>query len=151
MKTKEIFEGRYIVYSDGRVWSNIRNKFLKQFDNGKGYILCSLIINRKQKSYKVHRLVAECFVPNPLNLHQVNHKDLGKSNNNDWNLEWCTNRFNQLHQYNSKFPGIVLHKITGRYQAKIVRDSKQISLGYYDTPDEASKVYMEYRIIHNLN
>ena len=61
-----------------------------------GYLLCGMTgDDGKRYTMKVHRLVAQAFIPNPDNLPQVNHKDENKSNNNVENLEWITNRDNQ--------------------------------------------------------
>ena len=67
----------------------------------KGYCNCSLITNdsKKSKGFKVHRLVAYCFIENPLNLEQVNHKTGIKTINNSVNLEWITNKDNMQHSY----------------------------------------------------
>ena len=46
------------------------------------------------RSVKIHRLVAKEFIPNPLNLPQVNHKDENPKNNRVSNLEWCTAKYN---------------------------------------------------------
>lgn len=60
----------------------------------KGYFLVSLSKDGKQKTRRIHRLVAEMFIPNPNNYPQVNHKDEDKRNNKVDNLEWCTNKYN---------------------------------------------------------
>ena len=67
-------------------------------DKHRGY--SSFICHGKRK--KVHRLVAELFIPNPNNLPQVNHKDGNKTNNNVDNLEWCTSQENQIHARNHR-------------------------------------------------
>ena len=46
------------------------------------------------KAYKVHRLVAEAFIPNPDNLPMINHRDENTFNNCVDNLEWCNNQYN---------------------------------------------------------
>lgn len=59
-----------------------------------GYMNVDLRMNNKKRRVSVHRLVAETFIDNPLNLPQVNHKDENKTNNCAANLEWCTAQYN---------------------------------------------------------
>ena len=73
---------------------------LKQRTDKKGYKFVNLYKEKHMYSVKVHRLVAEAFIPNPNNYPQVNHKDENKSNNNVENLEWCTNEYN--HNYGTR-------------------------------------------------
>lgn len=62
-----------------------------------GYLQVALQKHKKRKDEKIHRLVAEAFIPNPENKPQVNHIDGDKTNNNVNNLEWTTTSENQLH------------------------------------------------------
>ena len=62
-----------------------------------GYAQVLLSKYGKRKDKKVHRLVAETFIPNPHNKEQVNHMDGNKLNNSLENLEWNTCSENQLH------------------------------------------------------
>ena len=62
-----------------------------------GYILISLVKDKKRTTRRVHRLVAESFIPNSENKPQVNHKNGIRNDNKVDNLEWCTNSENHVH------------------------------------------------------
>lgn len=97
------YEGLYQVSNLGRIKSFSKRKELirKPTKNKKrnGYLEISLFKNNKEKRFKVHRLVAEAFIPNPENKEEVNHIDGNKSNNNKNNLEWVTDKENKEHAW----------------------------------------------------
>lgn len=71
-----------------------KEKILKPADDGRGYLFVVLYKNGNKKPCKIHRLVAETFIPNTDNLPCINHKDENKSNNSVCNLEFCTYKYN---------------------------------------------------------
>ena len=98
-KDIEGYEGRYQVSNFGNVKSlNYKHtgeeKIMQSCKDKIGYLHIKLFMNGKPKMYKVHRLVAQAFIPNSNNYPQVNHKDENKINNNVNNLEWCTAKYN---------------------------------------------------------
>lgn len=115
------FEGIYEVTSKGR-FRNIRIKlkgeinYIKSFPNTSGRLIIHLCINSKKKSFQVHRLIAESFVPNPNNLPQINHIDGNYLNNAIENLEWCTSKENVRHVFKNNLKtgyfGIGISKMT---------------------------------------
>lgn len=90
----------YYVTNDGRVWTNNRKngieRFMKQRCMG-GYMSVALYKDGKAKHVRVHRLVAQAFIPNPCNKPYINHIDGNRVNNNVENLEWCTQKENVHH------------------------------------------------------
>lgn len=98
MKTMNYGDG-YIVKEDGSVF-NKHGKMLSSHDNGKGYLIVSLSINGKRTSKAIHRILAECFIPNPDNLSDVDHVDGNRQNNAISNLRWLTHGENIEHSYN---------------------------------------------------
>ena len=85
----------YVLYEDGRVYSEKSGIFLKPRLNSNGY----LIVTLDQEQLSLHRLVCKHFVPNPYDYDQVNHKDGNKQNNHFSNLEWCTAQQNIEHAF----------------------------------------------------
>ena len=93
------FEGKYQISNLGRIRSNNyknsgKTKLLKISKGTKGYQVICLMKNNKKYTRRIHRLVAEAFIPNPNNYQTVNHIDEDKTNNNVNNLEWCTFEYN---------------------------------------------------------
>lgn len=100
------FEGYYEVSSFGNVRSVdryvvnnkglrlIKGQIIKQTKQKNGYLYVGLYKKQKHKLIRVHRLVAEAFIPNPNNLPFINHRDENPLNNIVENLEWCTPKYN---------------------------------------------------------
>ncbi len=117
MKYIRGWEDRYSITDDGRVfaheyiittksrWGGVINKKYKSHwlsvnTTKRGDWYMSLALQRTRgyrKGYKIHRLVAEAFIPNPMNLPEVNHKNGIKTDNRAENLEWCTRARNLEH------------------------------------------------------
>lgn len=101
------YEGLYQVSSLGRVKSlkdnkgKKREKILKQYLSNGNYLFVGLRKNNKRKNYRIHKLVANAFISNPLNKPCVNHIDGNKANNNINNLEWVTYSENMKHAFKS--------------------------------------------------
>lgn len=91
MKDIKNYEGLYAITMTGRVWSYRSKKFLKLAKRKRdGYLEITLCKDGKQKSYKIHRLMAETYLPNPDNKPCVGHIDDDKTNNCWDNLYWTT-------------------------------------------------------------
>ena len=89
--------GEYLVSNTGTIMTAKTGRLLKPTIDEYGYERVALFKMHRTKHYRVHRLVAQAFIPNPDNKEQVNHIDGNKRNNNVENLEWVTNAENMRH------------------------------------------------------
>ena len=96
---------------NGRGYKIIPEKILEGYDNGNGYLYVKLCKEGKRNQYRINRLVAMAFIPNPNNLPEVNHKDKNPKNNCVDNLEWCTRQYNV--EYSKAKAVIGINKVSG--------------------------------------
>ena len=99
-----IAETKYpgVFISDSGIVSNSKGREIPQSPDGAGYPKASVFLNKKVVTLKVHRLVAEAFIPNPESKPEVNHIDGDKTNYSIANLEWVTHLENMRHAYVNK-------------------------------------------------
>lgn len=148
------YEGIYSITSDGEVFSYAKgDKYKRKLVPDKnGYLTVMFNVAGVKVCKKVHRLVAEHFIPNPENKGQVNHKNGIKSDNTLANLEWVTNSENIAHMWDNNLKQT--HRIyktskTGephityvykKFLINIKHKKIKYSLGSYTILDEAIKV-----------
>lgn len=124
---------RIVTCKDGQK-RLIKGHTLKQYLDKKGYMYVSFGSNGKHFSIFVHRIVATCFIPNPDNLPEVNHKDNDPTNNAVSNLEWCTRKYNE--EYKKKF-GTSQAEVSGRQVIAINPETSEVL--WFKTQSEASR------------
>jgi hypothetical protein len=119
------YHSRYLVGERGRVLSLVRRtengkifyrdraRFVMPILNG-GYLHVMLCNEAGKKVWRINRLVATIFIPNPDNLPEVNHIDGNPLNNCVDNLEWCTRSQNMKHLYSVLKRGHVCGEASGK-------------------------------------
>lgn len=143
------YEGRYQISDLGRVRSfahdKINGRLLSMRANKQGYYYVSLAKHCVMKSFKIHRLVAKAFIPNPNNYLCVDHIDRDKSNNKPDNLRWCTLSDNQQNENtlrwsfnNPEHISEVTSKASS-YKKSVIRISQNGEIKVYSSISEASK------------
>lgn len=148
------FENKYEVSNLGRVRGKDRyakgkggcirqwkGKILKP-QIASGYAQVYLTIDGKQKWYKIHRLVAQAFLPNPNNLPIINHKDCDTLNNVVTNLEWCDAKYNTVYALIAKQRlDVSVEEYIEQLPLKKKECSKAYSKQYYKNNKERYRQY----------
>lgn len=120
----------YSVSNLGNVINNKTNKLMKINIKG-GYSNINLVNNKKRKIFKVHRLVAMAFIPNPESKPEVNHLDKNRSNNNISNLEWNTHKENCKHKSN----GLIYKSNKNKHIYRLDKESEEVIEKYNSIED----------------
>ena len=118
----------YEVSTEGKVRNMKTGRIMAQSDNGRGFLYVVL----KKKSFRVNRLVAIAFIPNPDNLPEVNHKNENKHDNRVENLEWCNRK------YNATYGTIKEKQAKAHYKRVKATHKKTGEVLYFDSITQAS-------------
>jgi hypothetical protein len=158
------YEGRYQASSHGRIRSLdmlqqytrkgipvVRQRSGKMLNETKGYYGQTkreyYTARMPERSVFIHILVAKTFIPNPDNKPFINHIDRNGLNNHVDNLEWNTNRENQIHGFlkrgnkGSKYPGVSPN--SKGFKAQVYVNKKCIHIGTFKTEEEAAQAYRD--------
>ena len=143
----------YLVFSNGMLYSGNSEKFVCPSTNGRKSPYLYYYItdkNKKRNKIYVHRLVAEHFLDNPMNLRDVHHKDSNPKNNDISNLEWLSHKDNcRLKPFINPFHNIkendmaYLNKISGDTYRFIIKKSRLFP--YHSHQSKDLKYLKNYR------
>ena len=141
---KYINEECILIYCDSGNWKN--NPDWKQVSIHINGYKC---IHIGSKRYYLHRVIGYLFLGLDIeNTKQfIDHIDGDTQNNNLENLRIVSN---QQNQFNTKAKGYYFHKRNNKYQAYIILDGKIIYLGYFNTDEEARRVYLDAKQKYHL-
>jgi len=147
-KPIEGYDG-YSVSNTGKVLNNKTEKFLEGTIDSRGYLQVKLYKDKKGTLVSKHRLVAIAFIPNPENKPCVDHCNNDKLNNSLENLRWATAQENSRNIAVSsanecKVKGVSIYKPNGKYRARVMVNGVAISLGYFDTIEDATLARQTY-------
>ena len=114
----------YSITKEGDVINNKTNRKLKAVVNAFGYFQVDLCNKGKNKVLRVHRLIAQAFISNAENKPNVNHKNGKKNDNRLENLEWCTQKENVKHSWETK----LCNSLKGENHSNVKLNKEQVLL-----------------------
>lgn len=158
------YSGKYEVSNLGKIRNYKTKNILKEFCNKSTMGYNTVKLSNPRKTFKIHRLVAICFIEKKdLQSIYVDHIDNDRCNNDVRNLRWVTprqNRYNSKGFGSSKYLGVSVHsqkrkytsqktgKVTyhtskPKFKASINNNGKCIHLGLFECEENAAKAYDE--------
>ena len=148
-------KSQYYISNYGRVYNSKTKNFRKGVKDKKGYLRIQLNFKGKMYPRKIHRLVAQAFIPQiDKTKNQVNHKNGKKKDNRKKNLEWCNNSENQIHAY--KYGLSIAKKEEKHWNCKTSKNQVKkicelISSNKYTMVDIANMTNSTTNIVYDIN
>lgn len=145
------FDGGYKISNLGRLKCElvlpimVKIFIVKQTVNKKRYACVRMTKDgEKSPSVRIHKLVAEAFIPNPVNKPTVNHKKGVKLDNRATELEWASFKENSAHAY--KFGLVKLKTGQDAYNAKL---RNEIVMDIFNATGKAKEITEKYKVHPN--
>lgn len=132
----------YEASSLGYIRNKTTKKTIKHYYNG-GYAQMHLYRDKKRHALKLHRLVAEAFIPNPENKPTINHINKNPADNRFTNLEWATYQENNVHKVSENFNK---KEILTRRVWQCNKDTRSRIKCFKDTKDAAESLQLNIDI-----
>lgn len=121
-------------------------KILSQSYTVEGYLVVTLIKNGIAKQHKVHRIIADAFIPNPDKKPVINHINGQKDDNRIENLEWCTVKENTEHAHST---GLCGRNAKAKCVARVDESGKILEV--FESALQAAKHFGHYSSASNLH
>ena len=147
---------RYIIFKTGKIYSKISKKFIKPYlethkKTGRKDYRVYLYKNGKKKQFLLARIIGITFIPNLLNLPEIDHIDRNSLNNDLSNLMWATRAENQNNKSIPKNNKLGLRHIQiikhckNSYRVRLVETTLHPPYSdYFETEEEAILVRNAY-------
>jgi len=145
----------YEISNLGNVRNKTTNNLLKK-EITRDYYHIQLWKKGKRKHFRIHRLIAEAFIPNPNSLLEIDHIDRNRKNNSLDNLRWVSssqngyNRNMKTQNSTSKYRGVCWVKSKNKWKVQIKINGKPKYIGIFEREEEGAKAFNEFVISHNL-
>lgn len=137
------YEGLYEVSNQGQVRSLRQGRALGPCYTGKYYCVGLTLEKGQRRTIKIHRLVANAFIPKIAGKTHINHIDGDKENNAASNLEWCSNQDNVDHALRTglrKFSSsgaVGIQKVKHGWRALLRESGRLYHIGVFTSLEEA--------------
>lgn len=136
----------YKVSSLGYVISTkyLKPRILKMYPNKDGYLTVSLCKNGKQKTFGIHRLVADAFITNSFNYDSVDHINGDKTDNRSCNLQWLSHSDNVVKYHKAQGHIITGESSHNRYGGRKRGETKRITVGQFTKDGRLLEIFESF-------